>query len=310
MFDTVFENLFAWVLFIASVVTGIAYVYDLKFLYPKRKKLLEGAVEAAKKQNKTLSYKESKKILEPTTFVGQAGAMFFVILFVFVFRSFVIEPFRIPSGSMQPTLEPGDFIAVSKMSYGIRNPLTNNVLIDTSYPERGDVIVFKYPKDKRTDFIKRVVGLPGDTVIYQDKHLYILKADAPEGSMPELVSVQRSGLKTYETAMGFEESYEQFTESFDGNAHHTILIDPNAAKHHIGGIPEGHFKVPENCFFVMGDNRDHSADSRFWGFVPFENIVGKAKGVWLSLEFNRKPDDAIPSWIPSSVRFERIGGID
>ena len=211
---------------------------------------------------------------------------------------------------MQPTLEPGDFIVVSKLSYGIRNPLTNNVLIDTSAPERGDVIVFKYPKDKTTDYIKRVIGLPGDTVIYQDKHLYLLKADAPEDAVPELITMQRDGTKSYETMMGFDESYEQYAETFEGIGTHKVLIDPNAARLPIGGTPEGHFKVPENCYFVMGDNRDHSADSRFWGFVPFENIVGKTKGIWLSLEFNRKSDDALPTWIPSAVRFDRIGGID
>jgi signal peptidase I len=308
--DAVFENLFAWILLLATVITGVAYVYDTKVLLPKRKQVLEGAKKAASEQNKPLSKKECKKMLEPNTIVGQAGSLFTVILFVFIFRSFIVEPFRIPSGSMQPTLEPGDFIVVSKLSYGIRNPLTNNVLIDTSAPERGDVIVFKYPKDKTTDYIKRVIGLPGDTVIYQDKHLYLLKADAPEDAVPELITMQRDGTKSYETMMGFDESYEQYAETFEGIGTHKVLIDPNAARLPIGGTPEGHFKVPENCYFVMGDNRDHSADSRFWGFVPFENIVGKTKGIWLSLEFNRKSDDALPTWIPSAVRFDRIGGID
>ena len=188
--DAVFENLFAWILLLATVITGVAYVYDTKVLLPKRKQVLEGAKKAASEQNKPLSKKECKKMLEPNTIVGQAGSLFTVILFVFIFRSFIVEPFRIPSGSMQPTLEPGDFIVVSKLSYGIRNPLTNNVLIDTSAPERGDVIVFKYPKDKTTDYIKRVIGLPGDTVIYQDKHLYLLKADAPEDAVPELTDFQ------------------------------------------------------------------------------------------------------------------------
>src|SRR5574344_2720075 len=161
--DAILNNSFSWILFIASIVTCVAFIYDYKKSRPAR---LEKLAEQVKKTDNTLSKKEKKEILEPHGVAGQLGSLFFIVLIVFIFRSFLYEPFRIPSGSMLPTLQDGDFIAVSKWEYGIKNPLTNNVLFKTTEPKRGDIIVFKYPEDKNVDFIKRIVGEPGDVSIY------------------------------------------------------------------------------------------------------------------------------------------------
>ncbi|MCI6906972.1 MAG: signal peptidase I [Succinatimonas sp.] len=303
------ENLFAYILFFGSIVTGIAWFYDFKVDRPIRKQKYE---QEQKIQSK-LSKKELKALLEPKGFIGQLGSLFFVILFVFLFRSFVFEPFRIPSGSMMPTLVDGDFIAVDKWSFGIRNPLTNNVMIDVSKPKRGDIIVFKYPEDKSIDFIKRVVALPGDTVIYQDKHLYLIKAGAGDDAYPELISTRLVG-NVEEEVMGFTETFNVYEETFGDGETHQIRVNPNVRSfqeyfYHQTGKPDGMWTVPDNCYFAMGDNRDNSKDSRFWGFVPFENIVGKTRAIWLSFEFNRDANSSIPKWIPSAFRFDRIGGV-
>ncbi len=306
--DAFSENTFSWILFLATLISGAAYIYDFRFTRPKRLKALE---EARKNTGGALSKKDERKISEPSDLIGQAGSLFFVIAIVFVFRSFLIEPFRIPSGSMMPTLQDGDFIAVSKLSYGIRNPLTNKTIIETGRPQRGDVIVFKYPEDKSIDFIKRVVGVPGDTVIYQNKQLYLIKKgtkDIIEISEQPLGSDQEGG------AMGFGETYNVYRESFDKDESHRIRVNPQAPSmsqyfHRDGDNAVGVWTVPEDCYFAMGDNRDNSKDSRFWGFVPYENIIGKTVGVWLSLDFSRDSSSSLPSWLPSGVLFDRIGGL-
>ncbi len=309
--NVVFENLFSWILFLLSIITGIAYVYDYKIQRPKR---LAAVAKAKEETAGKLESKVEKQMLEPKDLIGQTGSLFFVILFVFIFRSFIIEPFRIPSGSMMPTLVDGDFIAVSKWSYGIRNPLTNNILIHTSTPERGDVVVFKYPEDKNVDFIKRVVGLPGDVVIYQNKQIYLLKAGSGPDDIPEQVSSKL--IETVEeeiSGLGLAEKYEVYEEKFDDNTHR-MRINTSAPMmsqyfYKQKDTPAGMWRVPENCYFVMGDNRDNSKDSRFWGFVPLENLKGKTMGIWLSLEFSHDSSSSMPEWIPSAVRFDRIGGL-
>lgn len=309
--NVIFENLFSWILFVLTIVTGIAYFYDYKFTRPKR---LASVDKARKETAGNLNSKLEKEMLEPKDIIGQTGSLFFVILFVFVFRSFIIEPFRIPSGSMLPTLQDGDFIAVSKWSYGIRNPLTNSILINTSTPQRGDVIVFKYPEDKNVDFIKRVVGLPGDIVIYQNKNIYILKVGSDKDAIPEQVSTKL--IETLEeeiSGIGLADKYEVYEEQL-GDISHRMRVNTNAPMmsqyfYKQENTPVGMWRVPDNCYFVMGDNRDNSKDSRFWGFVPMENIKGKTLGIWLSFDFKHDSSSSMPEWLPSAVRFDRIGGL-
>ena len=201
--------------------------------------------------------------------VEYARALFPVILIVFVLRSFIVEPFRIPSGSMLPTLHIGDFILVNKFSYGIRLPVINKKIIDLSSPQRGEVMVFRFPRNPKLNFIKRVIGLPGDKLRYQDKQLYIngTKIDLkPDGEYAFQEESKRGG------------SARQLKEVIDESAHN-ILID-DSVRHR----DNMEVTVPEGHYFVMGDNRDHSNDSRFWRFVPEENVVGKAFFYLVQLE--------------------------
>lgn len=210
------------------------------------------------------------------------GSSFFpVILFVFVLRSFIVEPFKIPSGSMIPTLQIGDFILVNKFTYGIRLPVINKKIIDVNLPKRGDVMVFRYPEDTSVDYIKRVIGIPGDKISYQNKRLAINGQEIDTQRVEDYLHTERLYYS------------KQFVENSDGVEHRTLNDDDAPAY-----IPDpGPFKNREDCFFnssgvvctvpaghyfMMGDNRDNSRDSRFWGFVPEENIVGKAFFVWLN----------------------------
>jgi signal peptidase I len=210
------------------------------------------------------------------------GASFFpVILAVFVLRSFLVEPFKIPSGSMMPTLLVGDFILVNKFTYGIRIPVLNKKVIETSAPQRGDVVVFRYPPDPSLDYIKRVVGLPGDRVDYRNKKLFINGQEVMEKKIGDFLDRDR----LYYTP--------HFMETL-GTVEHSVLIDPEAPGHvqpivHFPHADKCHYnsegvscEVPPGHYFMMGDNRDNSQDSRFWGFVPDENLVGKAFFIWFN----------------------------
>ena len=209
-------------------------------------------------------------------------SFFPVILIVFLLRSFLVEPFKIPSSSMVPTLLVGDFILVNKFTYGIRLPVANKKIIELGSPKRGDVMVFRYPDDPSLDYIKRVVGLPGDRIEYRNKRLWINGTQVPARQGDDYLSKER---------MQFSRRYVETL----GATEHEILIDedtpsvltptrtfPYAANctYNMNGMA---CTVPPGHYFMMGDNRDNSSDSRVWGFVPDENIVGRAFFIWLNL---------------------------
>jgi signal peptidase I len=249
---------FAAILFVLLVVTGVVAALD-RLYFAKRRG--EGA-------------KEPWWIEYPKSF-------FPVILIVFVLRSFLVEPFKIPSGSMIPTLLVGDFILVNKYTYGIRLPILNTEILEVNHPQRGDVMVFRYPDDPSLDYIKRVVGLPGDKVTYRDKRLWINGVEVP---------LKPDGDYQYLDRATFA---RRFIETF-GKRPHKILLEEDAPavppfvkqypfRQNCSYNTDGFScTVPPDHYFMMGDNRDNSSDSRVWGFVPDANIVGKAFFIWFN----------------------------
>ena len=226
------------------------------------------------------------------------GSLFGVLALVTILRSFVFEPFQIPSGSMEPTLRVGDFLVVNKFNYGIKDPIWQKTLIENGHPERGDIIVFKAPKQPHVDYIKRVIGIGGDTVKY-DMATQSLTVTSKDGTV---------NVFKYENAKPnadfFYHGEIQVEKTEIGSVTHQILNNPspfNYAPYFFKqeGQTDGEWVVPEGHYFVMGDNRDNSEDSRFWGFVPEQNIVGKATFLWLSLD--KKPNE-----FPKGLRFERM----
>ena len=252
---------FAAVLLLATTITGLIWGLDTAVLKPKR---VAGS--------------------EPVL-VEMARSFFPVILIVFFLRSFLYEPFKIPSESMLPTLQVGDFILVNKFTYGVRLPVINRKVVETGSPQRGDVMVFRFPDDPAKDFIKRVVGIPGDKIAYKQKRLTL--NDKPVG-------MESLGTATeVDKRLGFRR-FESFREKF-GERSHNIMLDPDTPGVRLGGVRQ--FANRNNCeynndgvvctvpaghYFMMGDNRDNSDDSRYWGFVPEENIVGKAVLIWMN----------------------------
>ncbi len=228
------------------IVTGIIWLIDIFLWAPQR----------------------VKEAQEPVI-VEYARSFFPIILLVLVIRSFIAEPFRIPSASMLPTLHIGDFILVNKFAYGIRLPVLNTKVLETGEPQRGDVLVFRFPQDTRVDYIKRVVGLPGDKVGYFNKTIYI-NGEAIEQQV-KAKDVSLLGLVPSRAELRVEQL---------GDIEHELLIDPDRS------LVEGEMVVPAGQYFVMGDNRDNSNDSRFWGTVPEQNLVGKAFFIWMSWNWN------------------------
>jgi signal peptidase I len=252
---------FSFYLFAASVITGIIWGSYLLIL-----------------KSKGLTFDEKN---EPIL-VEYARSFFPIVLIVLILRSFIAEPFRIPSGSMMPTLLVGDFILVNKFTYGIRLPVINKKIIELSEPNRGDIVVFRYPKDPTVDYIKRIVGLPGDKVVYSNKKLTINDLPVQQTSLGSY-----QGLGQGEEMSGAEDLLENLT-----GVEHRILIR--------NGTPTVEFVyvVPEGNYFAMGDNRDNSNDSRYWGPIPEANLVGKAFFIWMSWDWQNK-----------GVGFDRIGTV-
>ena len=246
----------------ATIFTGLAWLLDAMLLAPKRRRAADALVQRGPARDSD----QVHKTLKESTLVEYCKSFFPVILAVLLLRSFLVEPFRIPSNSMMPTLLTGDFILVNKYAYGIRLPVLNNKVVEMGEPERGDVVVFRYPKDPSVDYIKRVVGLPGDRVGYYNKIIYI--NSEPVGQVPAGVYI---GVGSGISMSGASERQEQL-----GEVLHDILVMPRTP-----GL-EGEYVVGEDEYFVMGDNRDNSNDSRYWGPVPESNLVGKAFRVWMN----------------------------
>lgn len=265
LFKLVMYN-FELALTVTTLAAGIIWLLDKLFFEKKR-------LQAAPPSSPDIKGKEAESApagapREPLL-VEYSKAFFPVLLIVLLLRSFLVEPFRIPSGSMLPTLRVGDFILVNKFSYGLHLPVLRTEFLSLGKPQRGDVVVFKYPENPRIDYIKRIIGLPGDKIAYHDKKLIV---------NGEPVEIDFIGSYNRRTDRGGPGTFGLFVEHLPG-AEHQILIHPLA--------PAIDFEVTvdEGNYFVMGDNRDDSLDSRYWGFMPEENLVGKAFFIWMHWDF-------------------------
>lgn len=284
---------FSMLLFVLTVVTFAYWLAERFYFAPQRRAAAErfelqhaARVQSlsqqgiAKVDNEQMEQGRAALLMQPWWLDWTAG-LFPIILVVFLLRSFLFEPFRIPSESMVPTLLVGDLILVNKYHYGIRLPVINKKIVQLNDPQRGDVMVFRYPLDPSVDYIKRVVGLPGDEISYRDQQLYVNGQRVETEAMSDFYN---------ENSLKYA---KQFREKL-GTGGHRILVEPrrqhmlpqNASfpyrdncRYSSDGIT---CKVPEGHYFMMGDNRDGSQDSRYWGFVPDENIVGKAFFVWMN----------------------------
>ena len=313
---------------VATLVTGILWCVDKFFFAPKRRERQAAAQAAA---GDSLDKATLKKVAPKPGWLETGASVFPVLAIVLIVRSFIYEPFQIPSGSMMPTLLIGDFILVEKFAYGIKDPIYQKTLIETGHPKRGDIVVFKYPEDPKLDYIKRAVGLPGDKVTYDpvSKELTIQpgcsSGQACENALPVTYSnVEPSDfVQTFsrrnggEATSGFFEVPKNETKENGirlserketlGDVTHRILTVP-IAQDQVGmyyqqpGQQLATWIVPPGQYFMMGDNRDNSADSRYWGFVPEANLVGRATAIWMS--FDKQEGE----W-PTGVRLSRIGGI-
>jgi signal peptidase I len=256
----------AAVLVILIAISILLWLFDVFFLVSRRNALKE------RMSSELRTDEEITEATRPPFLVDLARSLLPIFIIVLILRSFLIEPFRIPSGSMMPTLLVGDFILVNKFTYGIRLPVINAKVIPISEPKRGDVVVFRYPENPSIPYIKRVVGLPGDHVVYHiaNKMLYI--NDEP---IPQKVIGPYQGIGEGSGMTGADEK----TENLQG-VEHSILLLPNRNLN--TPMPYMDMTVPVGHYFVLGDNRDNSRDSRFWGTVPEENLIGRAFLIWMN----------------------------
>lgn len=269
---------FEYILFLAVVISGVIWLIDT---------LLFAADRAAKNSKRS----ESRQKKEPVL-VEYARAFFPVLLIVLLLRSFLVEPFRIPSGSMIPTLHIGDFILVNKFKYGIRLPVLNTKVLDMQLPQHGDVVVFRYPRNPEIDYIKRVVGVPGDKIRYFNKTLSV---------NGKLLNQKIKG--PYDTECAQLPGSPAFViEETSENVTHDIIQCRDRPERPYD------FTVPDGQYFVMGDNRDNSSDSRVWGFVPEANLVGNAFFIWMSIDTSiNSSKEGLFGFLPFTVAWDRIG---
>jgi signal peptidase I len=271
---------FPTIMVLLVVVTGLIWAVDAAFFAPRRRLgQVEGTDTDGGNGIDESDGAETESAYQTPKIVEYARSFFPIFLIVLVLRSFIAEPFRIPSGSMMPTLLIGDFILVNKYGYGIRLPILDTKIIELGSPQRGDVIVFRSPENPATPFIKRVVGLPGDRIAYYNKTVYVNGEAAEQGT---LGPYNGTGSATSMSGASLR------TENLDGRVHQ-ILIQPGAP------TLEGKLVVPEGNYFVLGDNRDNSRDSRFWGTVPDELLIGRAFLIWMSWDWG------------NGIKWSRIG---
>ncbi|MCH7344447.1 signal peptidase I [Pelomonas sp. CA6] len=283
---------FSLLLFVLTAVTLGYWLAERFHFQPARVRAAQALADNDARRRETLAAKgiarvdgdvESarQEILRQPWWLDWTAGLFPVILIVFLLRSFLFEPFKIPSGSMVPTLLVGDLILVNKYHYGIRLPVINKKIIANNDVKRGDVVVFRYPEDTSVDYIKRVVGVPGDKISYLNQKLYVNGQPVPETALGQYYD---------EDGMKYR---PRFSEKL-GEVEHQILVNPaevgqirartnfpfrEQCSYSVEGVS---CTVPAGHYFMMGDNRDNSLDSRFWGFVPDENIVGRAFVVWMN----------------------------
>jgi signal peptidase I len=297
------EGSFAFLMLMATIVTGIYWLAEQFYFLPQRRLAAERLESDAAnrraeldklgiaKNDVDVTKAKERLIMQPWWLDWTAG-LFPVIAVVFVLRSFLFEPFKIPSGSMIPTLWVGDLILVNKFHYGVRLPVINLKITDGNPVERGDVMVFRYPPKPNLDYIKRVIGLPGDEIAYLNKQLTINGQPAPKTPLPDFFEEDSLRyIKQFEERIPLGDKPEASVTSV---RLHRLLNDADRPAF-VPGADEFMFKdncrytvegvtckVPEGHYFMMGDNRDNSLDSRYWGFVPEKNIVGKAFFVWMN----------------------------
>ena len=293
------EPYFAWDvlswLFVAMILAIVIVLIDLSF-FKSDKKLASDVVEDKSKISKIayflifLKFSKSEKYNHRPKLVQWSIELFPVLLLVLVFRGFIFEPFRVPSNSMMPTLLTGDFILVNKFDYGFRLPITNTKLVEFSKPNRGDVIVFRYPNYEKNpgysgvDFIKRIVAGPGDVISYKNDQLSL---------NGKSMNIKKIGPYSAVDSGKPMNNYQLVQELLDSMPHE-MLLNPNGQSKE---IPE--ITIPDGHYFVMGDNRSHSSDSRFWGFVPEDYSIGRAIGIWMHWDWNY-----------NTMQFSRIGGFN
>lgn len=243
---------FPLILTLLTLGTGLVWLVDILFL--RRGRLAKVAAEGESPAT------DEEETDEPYL-IELCRSFFPILLIVLILRSFLVEPFQIPSGSMLPTLQVGDFILVNKFAYGVRLPVLRTKILSVGEPKRGDIMVFKYPVDGKTNFIKRVIGVPGDHIRYHNETLYINGKAVPKEYIADLPP------------------YRLFEEHL-GKVNHKMYHIPGASDPRA----DGEWVVPPHEYFMMGDNRDNSDDSRFWGFVPEHLIVGKAFAIWMHMK--------------------------